>query len=75
MDGFSEDVEQFAAAESSLIGDALDAAAHRILTTAKAHVESSGAKAIHLNGLNGARATARKASSKQPEGSARGEAR
>lgn len=72
MDGFSEDVEQFAAAESSLIGDALDAAAHRILTTAKAHVESSGAKAIHLNG---ARATARKASSKQPAGSAAGDAR
>lgn len=55
MDGFSEDVEQFAAAESSLIGDALDAAAHRILTTAKAHVESSGAKAIHLNGARAKR--------------------
>ena len=35
MDGFSEDVAQFAATERSLIGDALGAAARGILTNAK----------------------------------------
>jgi nucleotide-binding universal stress UspA family protein len=48
MDGFSENVAQLAATEKSLIGDALQAAATGILTAAKSHAESGGAKAVHL---------------------------
>jgi nucleotide-binding universal stress UspA family protein len=53
MDGFSEDVTQFAATERSLIGDALEAAAVGILTEAKSEAESLGAKAVHLKHCSG----------------------
>ena len=53
MDGFSENVAQFAATERSLIGDALGAAARGILTNAKSQAAFGGAKAVHLKCRSG----------------------
>lgn len=53
IDGLSKDVTQFAATEGSPIGDALEAAARGILTTAESQAECGGANAVHLKCRSG----------------------